>query len=182
MRQLPRAIHASSKTGCAAGFNVYGVCVPFSAWAEIIAKAFLKAGLVTEDDIVQQRLRAGVGNRIKPKLHATVMNSKLANTCVTPSLSLHAVPQRAWSRTSNTLLHARRSHRSHRPNACVCVRNACLNSGRGRREPFDASSIIRAYQERPLGSSPLKELHLSRRGAFGRNGFYKAGHVVPLPV
>lgn len=133
---------------------------PSTLMPGLLIQAFQDADLLPEREVDQQRLRTGTGDRLAPKLHATVLNSKLGSTDGCVGIMCWLFRYVAW--------------------LVRLIERCGLWWLRRSRQSFDASVLLEAFRGTTIARCKLAAIHLSKRGEFAPSGFYHAEHVATL--
>jgi hypothetical protein len=133
----------------------------------------LKAvNLIDDDELRKQRMLFPDGS-IQPKLHVTLINTKLRRTGPAVDVKLAASRQKSHAEaalaeaTGGDILDDEGGKASKVPS--------------GDRVPVDCRPILTKFGDRHIATAEIRDVHLSARGKFASNGYYPAVVILKLP-
>lgn len=156
---------------------LYGKLVPSAGTRAIEAfvvtqllPALKAASLIDDDELRKQRMLLTDGS-IQPKLHVTLINTKLRKNAPTIDIKLASQPK---SHAEAALAEAMASD-------ILDDEGGKFSKGpRDDRVPVDARPIFAKFGDRHIATAEIRDIHLSARGKFASNGYYPAVEIVKL--
>lgn len=159
---------------------------------EEVCKALVQraidAGLVDDDELRRQHMLASDGT-VSPKLHVTLINSRLRRTSATAATGAAAAGSAQTKRGLDAA--SRRSQyemygddEADASNAVAGFNSGDSNrfSNRAARVPIDARTLLTTHRQDEVATAMVREVHLSVRGPFAADGYYRAAARIPVAL
>lgn len=131
-----------------------------------VVPAFRAAGFVDDAELVRQRLLLQDGT-LSPKLHVTLLNTKLRRSGGPAPVVVLAKPSRVKSAAEAALAEGAPEEE-----------DSEAGGGYVDRVPLDARPLLARWGEAHIADAPFSQVHLSARGKFAPGGYYRSVEVL----